>query len=177
MNEQSLKYRHDDDRCYGAAGMAIGLVVYDGEEMLEHIDIDAPSADRMLSLKPQFYFRGNPSLSAKTAWNTMLRNFNMLSAMTIANVMCRCMVLESEPVAPTVRRLLHDAIAEEATDSCSLEADENERLFSKNYNYLQRVFSHSGVQSIARELAAELRDRRRLSAAEVIDSLRALSML
>ena len=38
-----LSYRNENDRCYGAAGMAIGLVVFDGEDMLAGISLDAPA--------------------------------------------------------------------------------------------------------------------------------------
>ena len=36
---ENLKYSDDNDRSYGAAGMAIGLVVYDGEDMLASITL------------------------------------------------------------------------------------------------------------------------------------------
>ena len=63
-----LSYRNENDRCYGAAGMAIGLVVFDGEDMLAGISLDAP-AHAMMEMNQDFFFTGNPSLSAKAAWN------------------------------------------------------------------------------------------------------------
>lgn len=171
-----MKYRNDKDRCYGAAGMAIGLVVYDGEEMLQQISVDR-EADEMVALSQSFYFSGNPTLSAKTAWNMMLRNFNLLSAMTIANVMCRCQVLDGKGVDDERRRQLHDVISAEAAETCSLENDEAERLFDKNYNYLNRIFSHRGVQGIAHDLAGRLEEHRTMSGSEIIEALRALAML
>lgn len=39
---EKLRYTDETDRCYGAAGMAISLVVYDGEEMLSAISLDGP---------------------------------------------------------------------------------------------------------------------------------------
>ena len=64
---ENLKYSDDNDRSYGAAGMAIGLVVYDGEDMLASITLDGDPND-MVSMSPDFYFAGNPGVSAKTAW-------------------------------------------------------------------------------------------------------------
>lgn len=173
---QTLKYRHEDDRCYGATGMAIGLVIFDGESMLDHISIDA-TPDEMVALTDDFYFSGNPSFSAKTSWNRILANFNLMSAMVISNVMSRYIVLDGEPVSREIKQLVSDIVATEASESCSLEEDEIQRLFDKNYNYLDRVFNHSGVQAIARDFAGHLKSHRSMTRNEVIERLHALGML
>lgn len=173
---ESLSYRHDDDRCYGATGMAIGLFFFDGEDFLEEINVDADSHE-VVTLSNSFYFAGSPSVSAKTSWNKLLNSFNLMTAMVISNALCRSLVLDGMPVRFEIKQSLHDVIAEEATQTCSLDFDELERLFDKNYNTLHRVFNHQGVQSIARDLATHLKHARRLSRGEVLEILQALSTL
>ena len=60
---EKFRYTDDSDRAYGAAGMAIGLVVYDGDDILYSIDLDAEPAD-ILTLSPDFFFAGNPGVLA-----------------------------------------------------------------------------------------------------------------
>ena len=88
---ECFKYIDENDRSYGAAGMAIGLVIYDGEDMLASISIDGDPND-MVRLTPDFYFAGNPGVSAKTAWNQILKNYNLGISMLMANVLCRHLV-------------------------------------------------------------------------------------
>ena len=174
--DNRLSYKDDSDRCYGATGAAIGIVVFDGEDYIDHIHIDAP-ADSMIEFVPGFYFGGNPRISAKTAWNRMLQSYNSQVVSTLANVLCRTLVNEGMPVRYEVKQRLHEVVSEEGRDTCSLEDDEIERIFKKNYDYLMRVFSNRGVQEVAREMASELRTRRRMSRLEIIEQLRALSMI
>lgn len=171
-----LSYRNENDRCFGATGMAIGLVVFDGEDMLAGVSIDAP-AHAMIEMDQDFFFAGNPSLSAKAAWNRMLRNFNLMAAMMISNVMCRRLVLDNAMVSDDLREALRAHILEEGASSCSLEEDEANRLFEKDYNYLFRVFNHRGVQDVARDFARTLSNVRKLSRAEMMEELRGLSSL
>ena len=171
-----LSYRNENDRCYGAAGMAIGLVVFDGEDMLAGISLDAP-AHAMMEMNQDFFFTGSPSLSAKAAWNRVLRNFNLMAAMMISNVMCRRLVLDNGEIDNELRAMLSDHILEEAADSCSLEHDEAVRLFEKDYSYLYRVFNHRGVQSLAHDFARNLSNVRCMSRSEMLEELRGLSSL
>lgn len=173
---EKLKYTSESDRAYGATGMAIGLVIYDGDEMLASVDIDADPND-MVALSPEFYFAGNPGVSAKTAWNQILKNYNLGISMLIANVMCRHLVGQRHTVPDDIVELLRSLASGEGRDSCELDDDETERLFNKNYTYLQRVFSHRGVQSVAHDFAATLLSRRALSRHEVLEQLSALNML
>lgn len=46
---------------------------------------------------------------------------------------------------------------EEGRETCSLESDEVRRLFDKSFSYLNKVFNHSGVQSIAHDFARVLK--------------------
>lgn len=172
----SFSYKDESDRCYGATGMAIGLVVFDGEDLLSAIDIDN-DAHRLLEMADDFFFAGNPSLSAKSAWDKMVRSFTLTSAMTISNVMCRHIIKEGGQIQNHVKRTLHDVIVDEGCDVCSLEEDEVERIFNKEFSYLLQIFNHQGVQTVAHDFASALAARRRLTRGDVIDHLRSLSML
>ena len=161
---EQLRYTSESDRAYGAAGMAMGLVIYDGEEMLASICIDSDPD-------------GNPGVSAKSAWNQNLKNYNLGISMLISNVMCRYMVSRSSSVPAELKDILHELALGEGRESCQLDEDEIDRLFDKNYSYLTRVFSHRGVQSVAHDFASTLISRRTLSRHEVIEQLSALNML
>lgn len=173
---ERLGYRHDDDRCYGVAGMAIGLVIFDGEDYLEGINVDARS-DELISLSNQFYFGGSPTFSAKSVWTRVVNNFNIMSAMVISNALCRSLVQDGMPVRFEIKQQIRDILTMEASETCELEKDEIERLFEKNYNYLYRVFNHGGVQDVAREMVERLRRTRTMSRLDVLEQLRSLSML
>ena len=56
---ETLKYKDETDRSYGATGMAIGLLIFDGEDMLDSINIDGDPND-MVVMSPDFYFAGTP---------------------------------------------------------------------------------------------------------------------
>ena len=175
---QQLRYTDEADRAYGATGMAIGLMIYDGDDLLYSIDLDAADTETgMMELSPDFYFAGNPGVSAKTAWSQMLKNFNIGVSMLLANVLCRHLVHQREALPGELADRLRELAREEGQGSCSLEADEADRLFDKSYNYLTRVFSHRGVQAVAHDFAAALTTRRRLSRLDALELLEALRML
>lgn len=174
--EVSLKYIDDDDRCYGLTGMAIAVVVWDCESLLSAVDIDAPQGG-MLEFSPHFYFSGNPRLSAKLAWNQIVEHFQLSMGLMISNVLCRNLVLRDTMVNRDVVNLMMKYLTEEGEASCSLEKDEVDAMFNKSYSYLSRLFNHRGVQGIARDFASKVKARRRMTVSEVVDELRALSML
>lgn len=176
MEQHNLSYRDENDRCYGATGMAVAVVIFDGEDLLATVDLDN-TPDRLLEFTSDFYFSGNPGLSAKTAWNQILRNFNLTMGCAIANVLCRRIVADKQSVSDDVRQQLLQLMVDQGRDDCQLEADETTQLFNKDYAYLSRVFSHSGVQSIAHSFASTLARRRRLSRLDVVELLRSLQML
>ncbi|MCM1355650.1 MAG: hypothetical protein NC212_04490 [Staphylococcus sp.] len=173
---ESLKYKDDTDRSYGATGMAIGLMVFDGEDMLASISIDG-DPNEMVAMSPDFYFAGNPGVSAKSAWNQLLKNYNIGVGMLMANLLCRHLVGRRQQLPDEMRDFLHTLAIEEGRDACSLEEDEIDRLFNKNLSYLNRVFTHRGVQSVAHDFAATLLSRRTLSRLDVLEQLEALRML
>lgn len=171
-----LSYKDDKDKLYGAAGMAVCLVVMDGDEYLDAVNIDAEPHD-MLSLTDEYYFPGNQDMSARTVWNVILKHFNLAASMAIANMVCRSLILESTEPSDDRRRCLRDQVVADADEWCSLEQDEAETLFAKRYDYFMRVFSHPGVRQVVNEFAHTLELHRRLSRLEVLEALRALAML
>lgn len=174
--ETSLKYTDENDKCYGVTGMAIGIVALDSEELLDSLSLDADSGDSV-KFTSEYYFSGNPRLSAKIAWNEILRHFQLSTAMMISNVMCRHYVCRHAAIPDDLRKAMLDIAAAEGRDTCSLDDDEINDMFVKSYNYLHRLFNHNGVQSVAVDFARTLSTRRHLTRAEVIEELRALAML
>lgn len=174
--KKKFSYTNEAHRAYGVAGMAISLVIFDGEDMLASVDIDRNPGE-MMEMAPDFYFTGNPSLSAKAAWSRIVSNFNLTAAMILGNALCRSLVLERRELAKELLASLHDTIVGEAAETCSLEADEAERLFNKDLSYLYRVISNSNVHDIAHDFAGQLRQTRRMSRHDVVDALRAIAML
>lgn len=172
---QHFSYSDETDRAYGATGMAIGLMIYDGDEMLYSIDLD--SEGHMMALSPDFYFAGNPGVSAKSAWNQILKNYNIGVSMLVANLLCRHLVGRREALPSDMAQELRLMVREEGVGSCSLEQDETDRLFDKSYGYLTRVFSHRGVQAVAHDFASALMNRRHLSRLDALELLDALRML
>lgn len=171
-----LSYRDERDKCYGATGMAIGVVVFDGEEMIHGIDLDADPHE-MITYTADYFFSGNPGVSAKRSWNRILQNYNLAIGVTIANVLCRSMLLDHTVPGREVHDGLRDLARAEGQEECALEPDEADRMFDKNYSHLLRVFAHRGVQSVAHEFANALSASRRMSRLEMLEQLRALSML
>lgn len=168
-----LKYIDDDDRCYGITGMAMSLVIWDADDMLAAVDLDAAPSDS-IEFVPDFYFSGNPRISAKTAWSSIFRHFQISMGMTIGNVLCRRLVHHRKPLTPELRDTLLKLFDQEGADACSLDHDEVLHLFNRSYDYLDRVFSHSDVQSVARSFADLLVAQRRLSRSEAMECLMAL---
>lgn len=171
-----LGYKDEKDKLYGATGMAVCLVVMDGDEYLDSVNLDADPCD-MISLTHDYYYPGNPDVSARAVWNTILKHFNLAASMAIANVVCRSfMRARTEPTAEQCR-CLREMVVADGEESCSLERDEAENLFAKRYGYFTRVFAHPGVRQVTDEFARSLEQHRRMSRLEVLEALRALSML
>lgn len=166
-----LKYTDETDKSLGIAGMAITLVACDCEDMLAGVSLE--DGDESLSMAEEFFFSGNPRFSAKIAWNELLRQFQITASMLIGNVLCRRFCTGTSPDADMLR-LVHDIIIEEGSNYCSLDADEAEAVYSKNYRYYNRLFTHPTVAVVARDFATALRMQRHMTAGEVIDNLRRL---
>lgn len=174
--KQKLSYKDEDDKCYGATGMAMAVVIFDGEDMLSSINLDA-EPESVLEFTDGFYFSGNPGFSAKNSWNQILKNFNLAMAVSLGNVLCRSIIHNSRQLDSDMKKYLRQLIIEEGASNCALEADETGHLFDKNYSYLTRAFNHYGVQSVAHDFAETLRNRRTMTRLDILEQLRALTML
>lgn len=173
---EQLRYTDEHDRALGLAGMAISMVAWDGEHMLAAISIDNEPGDG-LEVTPDFHFAGNPRLSARLAWQQMVKQTELSSAMVIGNAMCRWYVGRGRRLSSAVNATLRGLVRDEARSVCSLDDDETDRIFTRTTDYLDRLFSHSTVASVAMHFADTLQQRRRLTATEVLDELSALNRL
>ncbi len=171
-----LKYIDEEDKSYGIAGMAVAIMVFDGENLLSSISLESPANEAMV-FTSDFYFSGNPRLSAKYSWNRLLEHYQLSIGMLIANIMCRNIVLHNTSISNELKSLAYKYILEEGVTVCSLEKDEIKALFDKSYNYLYNIFNHSGVQNVIFEFVSKLRQQRELSQREIIENLQALSYL
>ena len=174
--KNKLSYKNEEDKAYGATGMAMAVVIFDGEDKLSGINLDA-EPDAVMQFTDEFYFNGNPGFSAKSSWNQMLGNFNLAMALSLGNVICRSVSYRSEQIDNKMKAFLRDLMIEEGSANCGLEEDETGHLFEKNYSYLTRAFNHYGVQSVARDFADTLRQRRQMTRLDILESLRALTAL
>ena len=174
--KNELAYRNEDDKCYGVTGMAVGIMVFNGEELLPSISLDRePGA--MVEMHDMYYFNGNPGLSAKSAWNQIKENYELSVAMLISNIMCRSLVLDKVSVPLNRKNIIRNTVAQEGRETCGLEDDEINHVFDREYTILHRVFNHQGVQSIIHDFADTMKRRRTMSRLEILEQLRALSML
>ena len=67
-----MRYRSEEDKCYGVAGMAIGLSVFDAEDLLSEVNIDADGVD-CVQFVPDFYYTGSPRVPAHRRGQLRLR--------------------------------------------------------------------------------------------------------
>ena len=176
MSQSPLIYVDEDDRTLGVAGMAIALVLWDGEPMLSAVSIDNP-AGNSIEFTPAFGFAGNPRLTATLAWHEMLKQYELAAAMIMGNAMCRAYVGKSHPLSSATTASLRALIRDEGREVCQLDDDEIETVYNKTFRYLDRVFSHGGITEMARALARKLVEKRRMTAAEVFEELSDLSRM
>lgn len=176
MQNSALKYKDENDRSMGLAGSAIALVIWDGEDKLAAIDLDSLPGEGM-EMTPDFSFAGNPRLSARLAWQMMLKQLELTSAMVMGNVLCRSYVGQGRQPSSSARAALRAILRDEAISACSLEDDEFDQMYSRLLDLQSQIFTHNEVATMARALAADLLSRRRLTAAEVLDRLDRLSKI
>ncbi len=175
MDKKSpLRYSDETDRTYGVAGMAIAMILWDGEPYLASVSIDRPAGES-IEFTPAFGFNGNPRLTATLAWRQLIKQFEMSTAMLMGNAMCRSYIGSSRPLTSAVTAALRALVRDEGREVCSLDDDEIDIIYNKTHRYLDRVFSHAGVSSVARDLASAIATRRSLTAAEVLDALAPLN--
>ena len=176
MDNSPLKYADETDRVLGLTGMTISMLVWDGEEYLTAVSLDNRPGEG-LELSPDFHFAGNPRLSARLAWNSLVKHWELSSAMAICNVACRAYLRNNKRMSSSLNAALKALVRDEGRTICSLDDDEIDRIYAKTFDYADRIFSHAGVMQVARNFADSLSARRRLTAAEAFDLLSPLNNL
>lgn len=174
-SHNSLSYADDRDMTYGIAGMAITLVVLDGEDYLASINLDAEPGNH-LEMSHDFGFKGNPRMSAKIIWEQTLKDLRLSVSMALGNVACRRYVLAGRTMTRNETEGLRTALRQDATEHCGLDFDEADRLFDSCLNYVDRIFSHSGIADVAHGFAGRLAERRSLSGPEAVEILATLGL-
>lgn len=169
-----LKYKDEADKSLGIAGMAISLFLSDNEHYLAQVSLE--EGENAISMGEEFFFIGNPRISAKIAWKEFFKQFQIMSGLMIGNVVCRCYA-SGKPVSREMVGATKSALLQQAREYCSLEEDESDTVFRRSYDYYNQAFAHPTVCTVARDLASKLRLQRRLTSGEVIDILRQLSAL
>ena len=79
-----MKYRNEEDKCYGVAGMAIGLSVFDADDLMTEVNIDADGID-CVRFVPDFYFTGSPRIPASKSWHHIYAHYQVSMGLAIAN--------------------------------------------------------------------------------------------
>lgn len=172
-DKHPLKYADEKDRSYGLVGMAISLTVFDGGDMLSAINLDNEPGEGA-EMAPEFHFAGNPNVGIGAAWRHSVKQFELSAAMFIGNALCRAYVARSISITPKTNKAMRAMVEQVGNETCSLESDEVDRLYDRVHDNLERIFMHSRVASVANDFAETLRNRRRLTSAEVADALSSL---
>ena len=167
-----LKYTDEVDKSLGITGMSIALMACDGEDYLATVSVE--EGESTFDFSPDAFFLGNPRLSAKIAWTQIMKEFHIFSGMVLGNVMCRHIVTK-HTVGQEIIDILHDLISEHGLKECSLDDDEIEDMFEKDFQYFYRLFNHPVVSDAAREFATTLRLHRRMTGGEVFENLSRLT--
>lgn len=163
-----MKYNDEEDKCYGIAGMTIGITVWSNEDMVYKLDIDDEENGYMLLTSD--YYNQNPELSVRQSWEAMQKQFQMTAGMLIANMMCRAIKAGSHSYVD-IKNALFPTISEVGKTECQLDDDEISDLFEETYSYMNRVFRNGDVRSLAATLAKELQQKRILSNSEIKELL------
>ena len=163
-----IKYRNENDKAYGVAGMALGLAVFDVSALSRGIDMDA-SGFECLQFAPDFFFEGNPLMSAKDSWKHTYSHFQVMMGLSIANAMCRKMLLDHGTIDRKMRLLLLETACNEGMLACQLEKEEVEPLFDKYFSHLLSVFSNRDIAQAVKNLASILMQERTIARQDLDD--------
>ena len=171
-----MKYRDELDKCYGVAGMALGLSVLDADDLFTAITLDGDGPE-CIQFTPEFFFAGNPRLSPRGAWQYILGHYRITVGLAVANALCRRMVLDNDKVDERLRDHLFDIACADGRDYCQLERDEVEPIFDETFNSMMQLFADSRVRRAMDTFADALRQRRTLSHIDVNDILQQLNLI
>ena len=171
-----MKYRDELDKSYGAAGMVLGLSVFDASDLFTAVTLDGDGPG-CIQFTPEFFFAGNPRLSPRGAWQYIVGHYRISVGLAVANALCRRMVLDNEKVDDKLRDELFNAAFDDGRNYCQLERDEVESIFDEAFDNMSRLFSDSRVRKAMDSFADTLQRHRRLSHIDVIDFLQQLNLV
>lgn len=172
--EKKFAYTDEVDKSFGLAGMAISLNVFDNHMMISSITLDAEDGESSISLSPEFFFSQNPRMSARIAWNELVKQYQMFVGMVVGNILCRKAVSRGESLGGELQAAVHSLVEDEGRDMCELEEDEIDMIFSKTYKYFSEYFRDHRIASAADRFASDLRLRRSMTAHDIDEELRLL---
>lgn len=176
-SSESLKYTDEVDKSFGLAGMAISLMAWDAEEMLERIDLDSEDSDAML-MSTDYYFCTSPKVGAKAVWEQTLKRFQITVAITVGNLVCRELTHRNQrKISANTDSELRKILLAEGAALCDLEEDEVNQVYNKSLSYCNRLFGHSGVCQLTKQLAETIRTKRAIEAAHIWEILAPLNNL
>lgn len=168
-----MKYRDEDDKCYGVAGMAVSLAFFKAEDLFTGVTLDGDGLDCIIFV-PQYYISGNPALPPVTAWQDVFQRYQVTLGMTIADTMCRKMLRDNGSVDKKMKKALLEAAYEEGKVSCQLDSDEVDKIFDKSFQYFLNVFKNRDVRLAIKDLVTALKERRTMTSCDVMDMLSSL---
>ena len=164
-----MKYTDEKDKCYGIAGMAIGIALWEGEDFIFSLDVDNEE-NKFITFTPDFYFESNPNLTAKETWHNSLLRYQMAMGMMIANMMSRSVKAKGIN-SSKIKKALYKTIAEEGKSVCQLDEDEIRSLYNETYSYTYRAFSSPRIVELLDQFAERLAENRTLGNYEIKELL------
>lgn len=170
---KNFAYTDEEDKCYGITGMVLTLNVFDSEDKIHEISLDAEDGET-ISFTPDFFFSSNPRFSAKIAWNEALKQYQILTGMVIGNILSRYVVKNHKSLTASVIDDIKDLVSEEGREICQLDDDEIDTVFRKTLNYLSNIYSNRQVHLFTTHFADVIRARRSLTGNDVRDELSSL---
>lgn len=174
-NTLTLTYLNEDDRAYGLAGMVISLASLHAMDRVAEISLDADGP--MIEFSQEYYFPTSPAVSPKVTWDNLVRNFHITTSMVVSNILARSVVRMREEAPEMVMKEIYEEVEREGRETCSLEDDEIESLYSNALMRARRLFLNPRLQPAVSEFARVLSRRRNLSGMEIIDELRQLQLI
>lgn len=173
--KNKLKYKNEEDRAFGLAGMTISLAAWDALDRIASVSLDAE--DAMVTFTGEYYFSTSQAVSAKSSWQELVENFRLTSAMMLSNIFSRCLVLERSNVDREMLKMLYSIVEEEGIDTCGLEKDEINSIFEKTLGYTRRIFGNPRLYPQIRDFAGTLARKRKMTANELRDELHLLQLI
>ncbi len=170
-----LAYRDEEDRAYGLAGMAITIASLDAIDHVAKITLDTDGP--MVVFSNDFFYAGSQSVSPKATWNKLLENYRLTAAMVVSNILSRRYVHERTTNIDDMLSPLREILAQEGRETCELEQDEIDNIFSRVLNYSQRIFANRRLFPLIDEFAGIIARRRSLTGREIAEELAFLRMI